>query len=72
MALSYGLELEARLEPAEILHMIADNLALEWHQGILRGPGITVNVYKPDESDISVIESEFPAWCLHWISDKSQ
>jgi len=67
MALSYGLEIEAELEPTRALHIIADDLGLERQEGVLKGPGVTVNVCKQDEFDKSVTEQEFgfrPAICV--------
>jgi len=67
MALSYGLEIEAKLEPARALHIIADDLGLERQEGVLKGPGITVNACRQDEFEKSVTDHEFgfrPAICV--------
>ncbi len=67
MALSYGLELEAEIEPVRALRIIADCLGLEWQQGILKGTGITVSAHREDDFDKSSADREFgfqPSICV--------
>lgn len=59
MAISYALELEAEVEPVRLLHIISDRLGLKQQKDMLKGLGITVYAYCPDDSDKSLAEQEF-------------